>query len=175
MFIINVKDEILEHAKNQVDRYNFGQRGIADGNKEEQMVGLIGQTTVQDLLGLDWPTGENGFDNGVDFIINGKRVDVKTMGRTVSMRDYFVHNFLGLQINYDVDIYVFCSFNKNNEELTVCGSLNKEELEEKSNFYNKGTERTRSNGTSFKTKADLYEILQTNLDPINSVEDLMKL
>mgnify|MGYP001107233625 CR=1 FL=1 len=175
MLKIKVKDEIFEHAKNQVEKFNFGQRGIADGNQEEQRVGLIGQTAVQELLGLEWPSGKTGFDNGVDFIMNGKRVDVKTMGRTVDMRDYFVHNFLGLQKKYDVDIYIFCSFNKLKGELTICGSLKKEEFDEKSNFYPEGTIRTRSNGTTFRTKADLYEIPQTNLDPINSVEDIRNL
>jgi len=38
-----------------------------------------------------------------DFLINGMRVDIKTMTRRVPVRDYFVHNFVGYQKDYDVD------------------------------------------------------------------------
>ena len=175
MIDIKVSDVISKYATEQVKRYNFGQRGIADGNQEEQKTGIIGQSIVQDLLGLPSPDGESGFDNGVDFELNNKKIDVKTMGRTVPMRDYFVHNFIGLQKEYDVDIYIFCSLNKTNNILTICGYIRKDELDEKANFYEKGTERIRSNGSTFNTKADLYEIPQSNLRKINLKEDLLNL
>lgn len=175
MLEIEVTEEIKKYAEEQVEQYNFGQRGVADGTKEQQIVGIIGQTVVQDLLGLAWPEGSNGFDNGVDLILNNKKVDVKTMGRTVEMRDYFVHNFIALQLNYDVDILIFCSFNKRTNKLTICGFINKNDLHEKARFFKKGEERRRSDGSTFKLFTDLYEIPQSQLEPINSIEMLTEL
>jgi hypothetical protein len=33
------------------------------------------------------------------------------MGRTTDVRDYYVNNFLGIQLKYNTDVYIFCSFN----------------------------------------------------------------
>ena len=35
-----------------------------------------------------------GFDNGIDFVLNGKTYDVKTMGRTSYPKDYYVNNLI---------------------------------------------------------------------------------
>lgn len=175
MFDVKVTKEILDYSQSQVDNFNFGQRGVADGSKEQQLVGVIGQTVVQELLGLPWVSGEHGCDNGIDFIFNNCRCDVKTMGRTVPMRNYFVHNFLGLQLSYDVDVLVFCSLNKSNNTLTVCGYINKQELKEKADFFKSGDKRYRSDGTYFVLKTDLYEVPQSKLNPINSIQDFSSL
>lgn len=154
--------------------YNFGQRGLADGNETEQLTGMIGQTVMADLLNMDRPTGEGGFDEGVDFIINDKSVDVKTMTRTTDMRDYYVHNFIGYQRDYEVDYYIFLSYNKVNRGLTVCGYVDKDTFFERADFYPKGSKRYRSNGSFFYSKAPLYEIKQTDLFEVNNVEELLE-
>ena len=173
MFDINVSNEQLAFASNMVENYNFGNRGYADGNKSEQETGIIGQTVFADLIGQERPSGENGFDGGFDFVINGKRVDIKTMGRTVPMKDNYVHNFVGCQKKYDAEYYVFASYNKKTEVLTICGYIDKESFFEKADFFAEGTKRTRTDGTSFKTKADLYEIVQNKLNSAGSIEDIL--
>ncbi len=35
------------------------------------------------MIGVERPADEGGFDGGFDFMINDKKVDVKTMGRTM--------------------------------------------------------------------------------------------
>ena len=42
----------------------------------------------------------------------------------------------------------------------------------KAKFYKKGTIRNRSNGTSFSTKADLYEIENNKLINVDNIDDL---
>lgn len=172
MIQIKVTPEIIDYAKNLLKKFNFGQRGVADGNYSEQLTGLIGQCTIQQLFGQPLMTGESGFDNGEDLVLNGKRIDVKTMGRTTEVRDYYVNNFIGLQKDYLTDIYIFCSLNKRTKVLTVCGWVTKDQLFERADFFKKGSKRFRSDGTYFETKADLYEIGNKKLNQAKTPQEL---
>lgn len=173
MFDVKVSEEQLDYAEKLVEKYNFGRRGYGDGNKSQQLTGIIGQTVFADLIGQKRPDGSSGFDNGTDFFINGKKVDIKTMTRTTPVKDYYVHNFIGYQKNYDVDYYVFASYNTTNRILTICGYISKEEFFKKAAFYPKGSWRTRSDKTSFQTFAPLYEIRQTDLLDANDITSLL--
>jgi hypothetical protein len=175
MFDIKPTQEQKDYAAEQIEKYNFGQRGRGDGNKEQQYVGVLGQTIVADLLEMTRPDGEDGNDGGVDFTINGKKVDVKTMSRTVSMKEHYVHNFIAYQKDYLNDAYIFLSYNKNNDTLSICGTVSKEQFNERASFYEKGEMRYRDDGTFFPTKAPLYEIKQSDLNPVNSIEDIEKM
>ena len=168
MFKLKIKSSIKAYSKDLLTKYNFGKRGNADGSLEEQLTGLIGQNTILDALNFPLITGKEGFDGGFDLILFGKKVDIKTMGRTTDVRDYYVNNFIGLQKNYKTDLYIFCSLNKLKEELTICGWITKKDLLNKADFYKKGEQRVRSDGSSFKTKADLYEIKNSKLINCNS-------
>ncbi len=174
VFKIRVKKEIIEHCQKQIEHHNFGQRGYADGTPEQQLIGIIGQTVVLDLFNLPWVDGSTGFDGGVDLTYHNITIDIKTMGRTTGVRPYYVNNFIGLQKKYNVDAYIFASYNKRNNILTIVGWLPKQLLEKKARFFPKGTIRTRSNGTQFKTFADLYEIKNSDLFAVNSINDLQK-
>ncbi len=135
MFKITVKESIIQHCKDQIAHYNFGQRCVANGTPEQQLTGIIGQCVIMDLFGLDLIDGSSGFDDGVDILFKGKRIDVKTMGRTTDVRPDYVNNFMALQVSFNTDLYIFCSFNKKNDELTVCGWLPKSEFNEKAQFF----------------------------------------
>ena len=172
MFDIQVKPEIIRHCQHQLEIYDFGQRRIANGTPEQQLTGIIGQSVIMDLFGLGYVEGSEGFDNGVDITYNGVSMDVKTMGRTTAVRDYYVNNFLGLQMNFDVDAYIFCSYNKIKHILTVCGWIEKSEFRKKASFFPRGSFRTRSDGSRFRTFADLYELPNSDLHDVNSFEDL---
>ena len=172
MFKIKVKLEVKNYCIKLLEQHNFGQRGFADGNYEEQLTGLIGQCSIEDALGLPLVDGEGGFDEGKDIVINEKVIDIKTMGRTTDVRGYYVNNFIGLQKNYKTDVYIFCSFNKKKGELTVCGWATKNELLKRAKFYKQGTKRFRSDGSYFRTKADLYEIANSELNKTSSIDDL---
>ncbi len=174
MFKIKIKNEIIKHCKEQLKRYNFGQRGYADGTPEQQLTGITGQTVISELFGFAWIDGGSGFDGGIDLIYEGLSIDVKTMGRTTDVRPYYVNNFIALQKKNEVDVYIFASYNKINHELTVVGWLPKKELLNKAKFYPKGTVRKRSDGSSFKTFTDLFEIENNKLNNVDSFDDLKK-
>ena len=164
MYSVSIKDDIVSHCRNLLKSKNFGQRGIADGSASEQLRGIVGQSVVQDLLGLPLVEDTNGFDGGIDFTYKDKTYDVKTMGRNCEPKPYFVNNLIGMQDKYKVDRYIFCSLNRINMILTICGWIDKKEFLQKANFYLKDTIRTRSDNTTFATKTDFYEIQNTALN-----------
>tara|TARA_R110002124_G_scaffold2018_1_gene13218 strand:+ start:42 stop:542 length:501 start_codon:yes stop_codon:yes gene_type:complete len=159
---LKIPKELKVKCWDFLKKNNLGNRLEANGNKEQQFVGLIGEIMVVNLFGLEYKFSQ-GFDGGFDFIYKGKKIDVKTMGRTVDPKPYFVNNFIAFQKDFNCDYYIFTSLNKKTNELTICGYLSKEDLLKKSTLYKKGTKRTRTNGTSFVLKADTYEIENFNL------------
>lgn len=172
MHKIFVPKNIIAHCKKQINTYNFGRRGEADGNRVQQYTGIIGECVIKSIFGLELIDGSHGFDNGVDLRYKNLTIDVKTMGRTTDIKDYYVNNFIGLQKNYATDVYIFNSLNFTTRILTVIGLISKKKLLEKASFFKKGEMRTRSDGSQFKTKADLYEIENKKLAAVNDEQDL---
>ena len=173
MFKVKVTEHIISHCKDQIKKYDFGKRGIADGTPDQQLTGIIGQSVVMNIFNQGLIDGSTGFDDGEDLVINSKKIDVKTMGRKTDVRPYYTNNFLTLQDKFNTDIYIFCSLNKRNQELTICGWITKQEFKSKRTFFKKGSIRTRSDQSTFKTFADLYEIDMKALNNIDNEEDLI--
>ena len=143
---------------NTIIRNNFGNRGYADGNKEEQYTGILGQNVILNYYNKPLVVGGGGFDGGVDLVLNDKRVDVKCMGRNGAVKEGYTNNFIAAQDNYNTDIYLFCSINKKDSILTMCGWVTKDEFKDRRVFHEKGSLRFRKDGTAIKVKTDLYEI-----------------
>ena len=173
MISVSVTHDQIEYTTDLINKYNFALRGVADGNKENQFIGMLGQTVFADLLGLPRPQGGNGFDGGCDFHIGSYTTDVKTMGRSVDMKDSYVHNLIALQSQYNTDYYIFMSYNRQNNLMTICGFIRKNTFFERANCFPAGSQRIRNDGTSFTLKADNYEIPQTKLNQINKVSDII--
>ena len=173
MITVSIDKNIIEHCRTIIDKTNFGQRGKADGNKVEQYIGIVGQSVIMDLLGMPLIEATGGPDGGIDFKYNNKTYDVKTMGRETYPQPHYVNNLIALQANYNVDRYIFCSINKLTVELTICGWINKKEFADKAIFYPEGTVRTRTDGTTFNTKAGLYEIKNSDLNQSRTLEEFI--
>ena len=165
---IKIPKDLKIKCWNFLKNNNLGNRLEANGNKEQQFVGLIGEFMVVNLFGLKYEFSY-GFDGGFDFKYNGNKIDVKTMGRTVDSKPYFVNNFIAFQKDFNCDYYIFTSLNKKSNELNICGYLSKDDLLKKSILHKKGTKRERTNGTSFTLKADTYEIENYKLNNINEL------
>lgn len=171
MYSVPIKQNVITYCKELLKTTNFGQRGVDDGNYLEQLRGIIGQSVILDLLDLP-PLEPAGFDGGVDMIWNQKRYDIKSMGRNCAPKPYFVNNLIGHQKDYTVDRYMFLSLNRNDLMLTICGWIDKKDFFNTASFYPKNTKRTRSDGTFFNTKADLYELENSKLNQINNLQEL---
>lgn len=167
MIVIPINNETKSYVWSFVKENNVGNRGKADGSKLEQYVGLLGETVVKKYLGIDTKFS-NGFDGGFDLKHKGMKVDVKTMGRMVNPKPYYVNNFIAYQSDFKCDAYVFCSINKKTSELTLCGWVTKKELLERAELYEEGTVRTRTDGTTFILKAPTYEIQNDKLNDIET-------
>lgn len=168
MFILQIPQNIVDYCRQILRENNFGRRGIADGNPSEQLRGIVAQSVIMDSLGM--PLIESkGFDGGVDLIWNKKRYDIKSMGRNCDPKPYFVNNLIGLQKDYNVDRYIFCSINRQKMNLTICGWIDKKEFYNKAKFFPQGTLRKRDDQSTFITKADLYELPNSELNQSNDI------
>lgn len=161
MFDTKISNEQRKYAWDLVSRVDFGQRDEFNGDKIKQYTGILGETVMADMIGHDRPNGEGGYDNGIDFIIFGVRVDLKTMGREYFVKDHYVNNLVASQLESDTDVYVFASINKNKGIMTVCGSKFKKDFDKY--FIPKGTIRKRDDGTEFEVARDMYEITNGEL------------
>tara|TARA_R100000005_G_C4928621_1_gene158638 strand:+ start:299 stop:826 length:528 start_codon:yes stop_codon:yes gene_type:complete len=172
MLNLKLTDEVRNYANRQVSIKNFGVRSAGfNGNRIRQYTGIVGECMVHLAMGEDMPR----YDSGSlieDLKINGKKVDVKTMARNVDMRDFYVHNFVGYQKDRKNDVLLFNSINKKTGNVQICGWLPKKIFLERASFFDKGSERKRTDGTSFITQAPLYEIENSKLIPINTVTEL---
>ncbi|WP_048330832.1 hypothetical protein [Bizionia psychrotolerans] len=174
MFTVPVENSLIKHCETVLKNHDFGKRFTANGTKKQQLTGIIGQSVIMSFFNLGFVDGSGGCDDGVDLIVNHKTIDVKTMGRTTNVRKSYTNNFLKLQDYFRTEIYIFCSYHKTKEEITVCGWINKTDFIEKRRFYPKGTIRTRTNHSTFTTFADLYEIDNCHLNDVSSVVELKK-
>jgi hypothetical protein len=158
-FNLQVPKFVIEESQRFVDSNNLGQRNDgSDGSKDQQLVGVIGQNMMALALGKSFMQSSTTHDGGVDFEIFGLKLDIKTMGRTNPPKLDYVNNFMASQTKFNVDGYVFASFNKTNNVLSICGWIPKELMLERACFYAKGETRIRSDNTTFDMKADCYEI-----------------
>lgn len=174
MFDLAVSSEQEAFAASLCARTNFGQRASGNnGTPAQQRTGITGQTVIADLLRLPRPTGD-GPDGGHDFTLpGGYTLDVKTMGRTVPPRLYYVANFDADQADANADLLLFCSLNRLCATLTVCGWLPKPDFLQAAAYYPEGTRRTRFDGSSFLTKSGLYEVRLAALYAADSPRGLL--
>jgi hypothetical protein len=178
--IVATKEQI-EYTRNLLKKVNFGNRGDGtkkynNGNEEEQFVGILGQVIMCDYFGKPRPNGnqKDRGDNGVDFIIEGIRIDVKTMGRRCSVKPYFSNNLHGEQTGpyYQNDVYLLCSLNKKINVLTICGWTTKEEFLKEEHFRPKGSIlKNPVKDLEVTSDKGMYEIYNYELNPFRGKKD----
>ncbi|WP_242929024.1 hypothetical protein [Pontibacter vulgaris] len=172
---IPVKADLISTIETYLKSHNLGNRGVEDGSKRKQLVGLIGELLTQELLHgriTDLNEKLDGFDGGYDILYKGYKIDVKTMERKSYVRPNYVNNFYILQEEHDADIIVFCSYHSTDNVLEVCGWIPKNELSKRGIFYAAGTKRLRTDGSFFNFRQDNYEVENKDL---YSIETLTKI
>lgn len=171
MLEVFITDEVKAYAWKLACSGAVGHSGDFDGSRDQQYVGFIGEVITCDLFKQTRPMAD-GPDGGLDLLICEKRVDVKTMGRTVNPRPDFVSNYLGKQLGQDTDYFIFCSINKTTSILFYCGIITRPDFLIKAKEYKPGKVRKRSNGTEFEVVAPLWEIFNDRLWAINKLGDI---
>jgi hypothetical protein len=166
---VSLITSIAEYLKD----HNLGNRGIEDGNRRKQEVGLIGELVVHHFLFGTYPDltrRPDGFDGGYDILYRGKRIDVKTMERKSYVRPDYVNNFYILQEGHHADTIVFCSYHNVDNVIEICGWIPKNELGTRGIYYAAGTPRKRTDGSSFIFRQNNYEVKNKDLNDMNTLK-----
>lgn len=169
---VKIQDDQRVYAWSLTGGAKIGRRGDAtDGDVAMAYTGMLGEVVFADIMGLERPGRKHGFDDGVDFVIDGVKIDVKTMARNGPWKSYMVNNLMGSQVNgkrYLNDIYVFASIDKSIGSLEVIGWIRKRDIKRMArgvSFFPAGTRRKRADGTTFDSRGDLYEVRIEALTP----------
>jgi len=165
--------EQIQYVKNLLDK-GMGNRGSFDGDYYKRLFGFIGEIIIHDLLGTKRPTDLSKPDNGYDLIVNNKKYDVKVAIRNTPYKQYYDHNIAAYQINYNVDGYIFLSYNQNNGEFTICGIISKKDFLEHSKFYREGDEFIGACRVLLTIKCDCYKIKTKHLTKFRNIETFIK-
>lgn len=159
MLEINVSDDQRKYAYWVASQHNVGKRGRNDGKFNEQYLGKLGEVVMADTLGLPRPTVVKEFDNGIDFIICGRAVDIKTSGRPFRINDFGWCGLMADQYKnpkYLNDTYCFASYDKIDRVMTFCGIILKSNILEDW-FIAEGQPRYKK-PDSIPSKWDEYQI-----------------
>ena len=106
----------------------------SDGGKN-RLAGNIAEVIFFDEYG-----GEriSHFDRNADFILNGKRIDVKCKQRNVPCSEEYDVSIEARCSNYDVDWYAFYSYNVRDQILEFCGWKSKVDYLNEATLKRKG-------------------------------------
>jgi hypothetical protein len=80
----------------------------------------------------------SNIDKNADFILKGKRIDVKCKERSVYCKDFYEVSIEERQIDFDVDWYAFYSYNNKESVLEFLGWISKKEFIDKSRMLISG-------------------------------------
>ena len=150
---------VIEASRSFLQGCNLGsRRDGSDGTPEQQLVGVIAQNMAHLAIGQPFMVQNEGHDGGTDFFLFGQNIDIKAMGRTVDVGVDYVNNIVASQMRLNASAFIFTSYNTRKEELTVCGWLPKALLSGRGQLFKRGATRSRSDGSTFETKADMYEV-----------------
>jgi hypothetical protein len=159
MFTVKVPSFVVEQSRMFVQECDLGKRGDgSDGTVDQQLVGVIAQNMALLAIGEPFLRPSKTHDGGVDFVVFGHRIDIKAMGRSVDVALNYVNNLVASQMRLNADAFLFTSYNSKSGDLTVCGWIPKALFKQRAAFFEKGQTRTRTDGTSFCLKADMYEL-----------------
>jgi hypothetical protein len=174
MIHLNVDRGIIDWVNAQfAGGLNLGRRGIGDGSSEQQRLGLIAQAVVSIALGCGYPSMGEKSDGGYDFLVGKTKVDVKALQRERPSLPEYVHNLVAYQVEFEVDIYVFCEIPKNQKEVRIAGWITPSDLKRKAEFIPANTERPRADGSRrLPRQYAQYEVEQRFLNEVYSIPAL---
>lgn len=156
------------------------------GTPEQQFYGILGQNVLSKYFYNLYPTNRDNyipsdksctFDGGYDYIINGKKVDLKISTRSCDFNMEYVHNLHAAQVdspNYECDFYLFASFNKKTNLLQICAIIPKEAVKLYAKYFDMDSNSYNSYGKKIGGSAR-YEIKDYILSAdwaINNFDDI---
>lgn len=196
MFIVKPTEEQIETARELAEysvehhpvhdiyenfhKDSFGLSG-KERSKQYRFRGTLGEILFADRYGLPRPGrsfgAADGQDNGTDFVLNGKHIDVKTMRRTGHFYnpEICVFNLSKRQVmkeGSETDYYFGITLIEKDGEVTDAwfhGFIPRRDVEEKGTFYKSGSVVKNNAGRDIHHDEDTYEVLfkhfRTDIQP----------
>lgn len=132
--LVQITKEIIQQAEKWSDFY--GNEHTFNKDKNSKLAGYIAELMFSKAHPKAIRISDN--DRQADFIIDGKRIDVKCKQRRVYCKPYYDVSIEDRQSDFDVDVYVFFSYNTDDMVLEYLGWITKEEYFSKARAYKKG-------------------------------------
>lgn len=168
-YIVDLNDDQIHYAEAMVAasrQYNRSQ-GF-NGNGDKKFIGYLGEIVFCDIMGIDRPEVSHVDDQGLDFSIEGKVIDIKTMYITKPSTYRYVNDLNDYQFRRSAlktDVYVFANYVKTTQQIEFTGWIKKWDIS-KEWFRRKGDVLQRP-GWNFVVSADMYEVPNYALNDFN--------
>lgn len=146
-----IDSKTVELAKNWSDFKGNRFSIRTDGTK------MIASNLAEIVFSRTYPSSTRISDKdfNADFIMNGKRVDVKCKERTVFCKEWYEVSVEARQIEYDADWYMFYSYNSKEMVMEFLGGIEKEYYVKMATLYRKGDIDPSNN---WKVSVDCYNL-----------------
>lgn len=152
MIELNITPEQLERAKNL---YPFTALKSSINNGADNLIGALGEVLVSDYFKAKGYSVEEGSTFDYDMIINGFKVDVKSLRANTTPKDNYYIRIQATQIDQKTEFYFFCYIFNDYSKGFIAGFLKKEEFFKIAKFYEAGSIAPNSK-KGFKLKASSY-------------------
>jgi len=141
------------------------------GGEKQVFAGVLAEIVMCDLMGIERKTAEDYAvaDNGIDFIIGGKKIDLKILLSSASWKPYYSNNIIAQQLDFamnQTEIYLFAVINPTLGTIQFNGWIKKIDIKQ-SWKHRKGTSRPRGKSEPLILLMDTYEIYQDHLKAFN--------
>jgi hypothetical protein len=143
VFIINMIIELKptqeqkNYAYNIINNHNLAQRGIFDGDKNKQFIGILAKVMICDFLKIE-RIKKKLYPSLIDFNFNNSSYNVKVFSSKFDYKPEYYHTIITSELKFNVDYFIFCSYNYLKDKLFLCGYISKEDFIKNSNHVNMG-------------------------------------
>lgn len=182
MFTVTARAKDFELARRvapSIKCYSEG-RGIPQGKDTDRhyLIGALAEIAIKRAMikaGMKADLPDWKPDKGYDFVVNGIKVDIKCLLTDYVPKDYYIHNLTARQHEISrSDAYIFCTYAETSKKVHICGWISKTGFHTHSTFWTAGQQDlTLPTKTGhFTYTVDTRSIKQTQLYPLNSIEDI---
>ena len=149
MFVVQVPDFLIRLSQEFCANQKLGKRNDgSDGRPDHQLRGVICQNAILFGLGLPLMESSTDHDGGVDLILDGVKIDIKSTRILGPIKRHHLHQVPEAQLKFDVDVYIFCALDDEQMKLSITGWLTKKQFLHKA-IVNKAGDAIMFSGKSY--------------------------
>ena len=170
IYKISITDDQKNYAWDIAKNTVMGMRKHANGTKENRYGGVLGEIILCDILGIERKKREDfgTYDNGIDFVIGGKNIDLKVQMMKVDFQKYYSNNLFACQheSSTETEVYLFAVINTQESTIQFNGWIRKNGIKQEW-FYPEGASRPRGKSDPLILRAGVYEVMNRYLQEFN--------